>query len=112
MSGLISFHSVTAQENAEPKDVLPSGVIEETYPTRVSGAADLKLYLRYPEVAKDQIKGVLALCKYGDRAIAMDLTGGSRHFGHLLELADEHKFAVVAFGQNSRGKGLEPNCQF
>ena len=92
-------------ESEEPEDVLPEGVIKESYPSKVAGAADLNLYLKFPAGGKEAVKGVMAICKYGDRQIAMDLTGGSRHFSHLLEFASDHQLATVAFGQPSRGKG-------
>ena len=48
------------------------------------------------------MKGVIAICKYGDRELEADLSGYSRHFGYLIQLADEHDYATVAFGQPSR----------
>ena len=81
---------------------LPPGIIKESYQLRLSNHKDLNLYLRYPEGGKEAVKGVLAFCKFGDRDIQLDLSSGARHFGHLIQFADQYSYAIVAFGQPSR----------
>ena len=90
-----------SQTEEEDDAKLPSGIITEHYDLRLKGHKNLNLYLRYPSSGKKPVKGVIALCKYGERDIQMDLTEGSRHFGHILKFADEFQFATVAFGQPS-----------
>lgn len=86
-----------------PKEPLPSGIIKETYSTRQKGSADLSLYLRYPSSGKDDIKGVLAICKYSSRGLAADLANNTRHFGYLLRFADQYHLATVGFAPPGRG---------
>ena len=84
-------------------------VIVESYDTG-NNQKDLNLYLRRPTslAAGEPVKGVLAICKYGERNIEMDLSNGSRHFGYLVQFANERGLAVVAFGQPAK-KGWDKN---
>jgi len=91
-----------AQKKA-PEEVLPPGIIKESYTTRRKGSTDVTLYLRYPSTGKDNIKGVVAVCTPGGRGLAVHLAGDSRHFGYLLQFADKHRLALVAFGPQGRG---------
>ncbi len=91
----ISLFSFVGSSRAE--------VVIETFKTG-NEQRDLTLYLRRPAnlAETDPVHGVLAICKYGDREIEMDLTGGSRHFGYLIDFADKNNLAVVAFGQPAK----------
>lgn len=90
---------LTAEDESE---ILPDGIIRESYDLRLPGHSDLNLYLKYPSGGKEAVQGVLAICKYGDRDLVLDLTGGSHHFGYLIEFAEQNQLALVAFGQPSR----------
>ena len=80
------------------QEILPSGVLKETYSTRQQGSADITFYLRYPSSGSENVKGVKAICPPGGRGLAVHLADKSRHYGYLLDLADKYQLATVAFG--------------
>ncbi len=85
------------------KEELPTGIIKESYSTRQKGSADITFYLRYPSSGVDQVKGVIAICPPGGRGLAVHMGDKSRHYGYLLQFADEHDLATVGFGPPGRG---------
>lgn len=96
--------SSRAQNSTEPERSMP-GVIVEGFESRKKGFRDLNLYLRYPHGrGKKEVDGVLAICLYGERGLqGWSLNSQSSRFGHLINLADRHNLAVVAFGQPAAG---------
>jgi len=92
-----------AQRKPASKEVLPPGVILETYSTRQKGSADIHLYLRYPSSGKEDVKGVIAVCSPGGRGLGKYLDSNSRYYGYILKFADKHHLATVAFGPPGRG---------
>lgn len=92
-----------AQEAQEAQEEIPDGIVMETYKSRQTGSVDFNIYLRYPSSGKDDIKGVLAICKHSDRGLATDLAGFTRHFGYLLKFADRHQLATIGFAPPGRG---------
>lgn len=83
----------------------PGGLVVATFPARVSGLKEIKFYLRpVGGILEKKAKGVMAICKFGDRGdIPLDLSASSQHFGYLVNFADEHDLAVIAFGQPTAG---------
>lgn len=86
-------------------DEMTDGLVVATFPARVSGLKEIKFYLRPVGGALERkAKGVLAICKFGDRGdIPLDLSAGSPHFGYLVDFADRNDLAVIAFGQPTAG---------
>lgn len=81
------------------------GLVVQTFPARVTGLKEIKFYLRpVGGIVERKPKGVLAICKFGDRGdIPEDLSASSPHFGYLVNFADEHDLAAIAFGQPTAG---------
>lgn len=74
---------------------LPEGVVMETYDFNAGGKKTLSFYLRYPSSGKDDVRGVLFFCTPGEPGIYVS-------GGHLQNFTEEHKIAVVGFGQPGR----------
>lgn len=101
---LLISPSASAQDTDTALPTMP-GIIVEGFDSRKKGFRDLNLYLRYPHGGeKKEVNGVLAICLYGERGLRdWSLNPQSSRFGHLVNLADRHGLAVVAFGQPASG---------